>query len=193
MFQRTPVTRREMLTSAALGLVTLPTLASLAWPSRQKTFDEPKRNPYRGSDDQLLDEIEHAAFDFFWNEASSTTGQVRDRALLNGGDHRRVASIAATGFGLTGLCIGESRGYGKAAAIRDRVRQTLRFLKGRLPNEHDFFYHFIDIETGERMWNCELSSIDSSLLLCGVLTARQTIYERVDWLWQGGFLRSRWE
>src|SRR6267378_5057890 len=124
MFQRKPVTRRQMLTSAALGLVTLPSLSSLAWASRQKTFDEPKRNPYRGSDDQLLDEIERAAFDFFWNESSSTTGQVRDRALVNGGDHRRVASIAATGFGLTGLCIGESRGYGKATAIRERVRQT---------------------------------------------------------------------
>jgi len=219
MFERTTVTRREMLTSAALGLLSLPSLASLAWPSRRKTFDEPKRNPYRGSDDQLLDEIERAAFDFFWNEAGSTTGQVRDRALLNGSDQRRVASIAATGFGLTGLCLGESRGYGKAAAIRDRVRQTLRFLKVRLPNEHGFFYHFIDIETGERVWNCELSSIDTSLLLCGVLTVRQhfndaeiqdlatAIYERVDWPWmlnggetfsmgwkpQGGFLQSRWE
>ena len=192
MFQRNPVTRREMLTSTALGLLSLPSLASLAWASRRKTFEEPKRNPYRGSDDQLLDEIERAAFEFFWNEASSTTGQVRDRALLNGNDQRRVASIAATGFGLSGLCIGESRGYGKAAAIRERARQTLRFLKGRLPNEHGFFYHFIDIETGERVWNCELSSIDTSLLLCGVLTARQhfndaeiqdlatAIYERVD-------------
>lgn len=138
MFQRTTVTRREMLTAAALGLLSLPSLASLAWPSLRKTLDEPKRNPYRGSDDQLLDEVERAAFDFFWNEASSTTGQVRDRALLNGSDQRRVASIAETGFGLSGLCMGESRGYGKAAAIRDRVRQTLRFLKVRLPNEHGF-------------------------------------------------------
>src|SRR5882762_1793716 len=207
-----------MLASAALGLLSLPSLSSLAWPSRQKTFEEPKRNPYRGSDDQLLDEIERAAFDFFWNEASSTTGQVRDRALLNGNDQRRVASIAATGFGLAGLCIGESRGYGKAAAIRERVRQTLRFLARRLANEHGFFYHFIDVETGERVWNRELSSIDTSLLLCGVLTVRQhfndaeiqdlatAIYERVDWPWmlnggqtfsmgwhpESGFLSARW-
>src|SRR5260370_41842831 len=147
MFQRTTVTLRVMLTYASLGLLALPSISSLACPSRRKTFDEPKRNPYRGSDDQLLDEIERAAFDFFWNEASSTTGQVRDRGLLNGNDQRRVASIAATGFGLTGLCIGEFAGYGDGAAVRYRVRQTLRFLKRRLPNEHGFFYHFIDMET----------------------------------------------
>jgi hypothetical protein len=125
---------------------------------------------------------------------------------------RRALDSAACASGNRG-------GYGKAAAIRDRVRQTLRFLARRLPNEHGFFYHFIDIETGERVWNCELSSIDTSLLLCGVLTVRQhfndaeiqdlgtAIYERVDWPWMlnggerfsmgwkpdSGFLRSRWE
>jgi hypothetical protein len=229
MFQQRMITRREMLKTTALGLVALPSLTSISWPLKAwpfkapATFDEPKRNIYPGSDDQLLDEIERTAFDFFWNEAGGATGQVRDRALLNGEDRRgkeqrRAASIAATGFGLTGLCIGESRGYGKPAAIRERVRQTLRFLKRQTPNEHGFFYHFIDLETGERMWNCELSSIDSSLLLCGVLTARQhfndteiqdlatAIYERVDWPWMlnggetfsmgwnpgTGFLRSRW-
>src|ERR1035441_4397577 len=219
MFLRTPVTRREMLKATAVGLLTLPSLASVAWSLEQKTFDEPNRSPYRGSDDQLLDDIERAAYEFFWNEASSTTGQVRDRALLNGDDHRRIASIAATGFGLTGLCIAESRGYGKAAAIRDRVRQTLRFLKRQLPTNTASSTTSIDIETGERAFNCELSSIDSSLLLCGVLTARQhfndteiqdlatAIYERVDWPWMlnggatfsmgwnpgSGFLRSRWD
>jgi hypothetical protein len=227
MFERPSVTRREMLKTAAWGLVSLTGLVSAAWPA-PKTFEEPKRNPYRGSDDQLLDEIERAAFDFFWNEASSATGQVRDRALVSGNDHRRVASIAATGFGLTALCIGEIRGYGDSAAIQSsaiqasaiqaRVRQTLRFLK-RQSNEHGFFYHFVDMDTGERMWNCEVSSIDTSLLLCGVLTARQhfhdpeiedlatAIYERVDWPWMlnggdtfsmgwhpgGGFLRTRWD
>ncbi len=218
MFRRTPVTRREMLKATALGLAALPGLASVAWSMEQKRFDEPQRNPYRGSDDQLLDEIERAAYDFFSNEASGATGQVKDRALVNGDDHRRVASIAATGFGLSALCIAESRGYGKPAAIRERVRQTLRFLERQLPHERGFFYHFIDMETGERAWNCELSSIDTSLLLCGVLSVRQhfndaeiqdratAIYERVDWPWMlnggktfsmgwkpgSGFLPSRW-
>jgi hypothetical protein len=222
--RRQPVSRREMLKTAGLALLASPALASTAWPWGPKKFDEPPRIPYPGSDDQLLDEIERAAFDFFGNEASSTTGQVRDRALLNGeihrgNDQRRIASIAATGFGLTGLCIGDSRGYGKGTQARERVRQTLRFLKEKLPNEHGFFYHFIDIVTGERAWNCELSSIDTSLLLCGVLTARQhfndaeiqdlatAIYERVDWPWMlnggktfsmgwkpgSGFLGDRWD
>jgi len=218
MVERTLFTRREMLKATALGLVALPSLATAACSLKHKTFDEPKRTPYRGSDDQLLDEIERAAYDFFWNEANGATGQVRDRALVSGNDRRRVASVAATGFGLTGLCIGESRGYGKATAIRERVRQTLRFLKQQLPNEHGFFYHFVDIETGERAFKCELSSMDTSLLLCGVLTSRQhfndaeiqdlanVIYERVDWPWmldggktfsmgwkpEEGFLSSRW-
>ncbi|MGO9405409.1 MAG: glucoamylase family protein [Terriglobales bacterium] len=218
MLQHKTVTRREMLRATALGLIALPVFSCAEWAEERKAFAEPKRTPYRGTDDQFLEEIERAAYDFFWNEASSTTGQVKDRALLNGDDRRRVASIAATGFGLTGLCIAETRGYGKAEAIRGRVRQTLRFLKAKFPHEHGFFYHFIDMETGERAWKCEVSSIDTSLLLCGVLTARQhfndaeiqdlatALYERVDWPWMlsggdtfsmgwepgEGFSRSRW-
>jgi len=62
------------------------------------------------TDDQFLDEIERAAFLYFWEQASPTTGQVKDRALAGGNDSRTVASIAATGFGLTALCIADQRG-----------------------------------------------------------------------------------
>ena len=174
---------------------------------------------YRGTHEQFLDDIQRATFDFFWNEASPTTGQVKDRALANGNDLRKMSSVAATGFGLTGLCIADHRGYGKSAEIRERVRKTLRFVVNQMPHEHGFFYHFIDMETGKRWEKCEVSSIDSSLLLCGVLTARQyfadqeiqdsatKIYERVDWPWmlngestfsmgwtpESGFLKARWE
>jgi hypothetical protein len=218
MSERTRITRRQMLETTALGLLSLPHFACSSWAAPNR-FDEPRRTPYAGSDDQLLDEIERAAFDFFWNQAHSATGQVLDRALLNGNERRRVASVAATGFGLAALCIADSRGYAKTETIRDRVRTTLRFLKEKLPHQHGFFYHFIDFETGDRAFNCEVSSIDSSLLLCGVLTARQhfqdaqikdlatAIYERVDWPWmlnggatfsmgwkpENGFLESRWE
>jgi hypothetical protein len=106
-----------------------------------------------------------------------------------------MASIAATGFGLSALCIGAARGYAKPPDIADRVRKTLRFLWNTMPNVHGCFYHFVDMNTGARWKDVELSSIDTSLPLCGVLTARSyfanaeihdlatKIYNRVDWPW----------
>ena len=214
-------TRRDLLRAAA-GLLALPLVPFSAFAElaeeKEKRFIEPERIPYAGSDDALLEEIERAAFEFFWTEAG-VTGQVKDRALLNGIDSRTVASIAATGFGLTGLCIADQRGYKKTDEIVERVRTTLRFVWEKLPHQHGFYYHFIDMNTGEREWKSEISSIDTSLLLCGVLTARQyfsdaevqdlarRIYERVDWPWmlnggktfsmgwlpESGFLDPRWE
>jgi hypothetical protein len=186
---------------------------------RLPSFVEPSGASFEGTDEQLLDEIQRASFEFFWDEASPKTGQVKDRALANGNDSRTVSSIAATGFGLTGLCIGDRRGYRKSQEILERVRNTLRFLAKDLHHEHGFFYHFIHMETGDRLWKCELSSIDTSILLCGILTARQyfadaeikdlaiKIYQRVDWPWmlnggkafsmgwhpESGFLDARWE
>ncbi len=171
------------------------------------------------SDDAFLDQVERAIFLFFWEQASPTTGQVKDRALAAGNDTRTVSSIAATGFGLTALCIGHKRGYGDPAQIQARVTNTLNFLLNQLPNVNGFFYHFIDMNTGARVWNCELSSIDTSILLCGVLTCRQyfqdaqiqslasQIYNRVNWPWmlnsgsafsmgwtpESGFISSRWD
>src|SRR4029077_7219078 len=99
--------RREILRLCGLGLLSssFAPLISCGADTR-KTFVEPGGAPYQGSDEKLLDEIQRLAFDFFWNEASSKTGQVKDRALANGNDSRAMSSIAATGFGLTSLCIG---------------------------------------------------------------------------------------
>ena len=185
--------RRELTKLGGLGLLAssfTPLLSSFA--DSQKKFVEPAGTAYQGTDEKLLDEIQRTSFDFFWFEASAKTGQVKDRALANGNDTRAMSSIAATGFGLTSLCIGDHRGFGPSKEILERVRSTLRFLANDLHHEHGFYYHFIHMETGERWDKTELSSIDTSLLLCGVLTARQyfadqeikdlatKIYERVD-------------
>ncbi len=134
--------------------------------------------------------------------------------------HRDVASIAATGFGLTALCIAADREWVAQRDARDRVRATLRFFADRAVNFHGWFYHWMDWRTGERRWNSEVSSIDTALLLAGALTARQAfrddpeivrlatkIFERVDFQWmqnghpsflthgwkpEGGFLSSLW-
>jgi hypothetical protein len=172
-------------------------------------------------DEAFLDDLERLGCLFFWEQASPKTGQVLDRArndLSGARDPRRMASIASTGFGLTALCIADRRGYLPHAEIVERVKATLEWHLNVMPEVHGFFYHFADIETGERFGGSELSSIDTALLLCGVLTARayfddariqslaQQIYERVDWPWMlnggqtfsmgwkpdTGFLTSRW-
>jgi hypothetical protein len=130
-----------------------------------------------------------------------------------------VASIAATGFGLTALCIGQKRGYVSYPDARNRVLTTLRFLWKVMPHHRGFFYHFANIKTGERIWDSEISSIDTAILLCGVLTCRQhfrheeisrlsyEIFNRVEWTWlsedtsllphgwapEVGFLPYRWD
>src|SRR5258706_1867309 len=171
------------------------------------------------ADDRFLEELERATFQYFWECADLNTGLVKDRNHARSDDPRVVASIAATGFGLSALCIAEARGFRPGAKVRERVRSTLRFLAQRMPHERGFFYHFIDWRTGERQWKCELSSIDTALLLAGVLTCRvhfgrdaeiqrlaTAIYNRIDWSWmlngaktlahgwtpEGGFLKSRW-
>src|SRR5438874_12341367 len=157
------LTRRELMRICGMGLLASPLMAlASCQKSASPSFVEPNGAPFEGTDEQLLNEIQRAIFDFFWNEASSKTGQVKDRALANGNDSRTMSSIAATGFGLTSLCIGDHRGYRKSAEIAERVRNTLRFLANDLHNEHGFFFHFIHMETGDRWAKCELSSIDSS-------------------------------
>jgi hypothetical protein len=174
------------------------------------------------SDETLLDDIERRGCLYFAEQASPNTGQVLDRATwLNSTgalDPRRMASIAATGFGLSSLCIAHQRKYQSRSRIIEQVRRTLRFHANTLPHEHGFFIHFTDIETGQQWRNTEFSSIDTALLVCGVLTARAyfhhdaeivhlatTIYERIDWPWMlngqktlsmgyrnGAFLKARW-
>ena len=134
--------------------------------------------PRELDDDAFLDEIEHAAFLYFWEQASSTTGQVKDRAHASGIDSHTVSSIAATGFGLTALCIASQRGYMSNSTILDRVQTTLNFLLNEMPNQHGFYYHFVDMNSGQRVNVSELSSIDTAILLCGVLTCRQHFQDR---------------
>lgn len=167
----------------------------------------------------FLDELQRRCFLFFWEQAEPTTGLIADRAPADGSDKFNVASIASTGYGLAAICIAEERGWVGHDEAYQRVLTTLRFIWEKMPHEHGFYYHFVDHKTGERAWNCELSSIDTGLLLCGVLTARQyykgtevedlatKIYERVDWPWmrgqgktltmgwnpENGFLRATWD
>jgi hypothetical protein len=170
-------------------------------------------------DEQFLEEVEHADFLFFWEQGNPSTGLIKDRCNVRVKDTSTAASIASTGFGLTAICIGEKRGYVSRAEARSRVVQSLSFLWHKLPTHRGFFYHFANINTGERMWDSEVSSVDTTILLCGILTCRQhfqdqtiselahAIFDRVEWTWLAedttllshgwtpelGFIPSRWD
>src|SRR5437867_11621627 len=148
----TRVHRRRFLSGLAAG-----GLAGAAAPSAILAGQKP---PVSSRDDAFHEEVERATFQYFWECADPTTGLVKDRNHARTDDPRGIASIAATGFGLSALCVADARGFLPRPKIRERVRSTLRFLWQRLPNEHGFFYHFVDWRTGERQWKCELSSID---------------------------------
>src|SRR5205807_8653761 len=112
-----PLNRREVIRICGMGLVASPLAAIASCQKRPSpSFVEPQGPPFEGTDEQVLVEIQRASFDFFWNEASPQTGQVKDRSLANGGnDPRTMSSLAATGLGLTGLSIGDRRGSREAA------------------------------------------------------------------------------
>jgi hypothetical protein len=171
------------------------------------------------ADDQFLEAVEHANFLFFWEQANPLTGLIKDRCNVRAKDTSIAASVASTGFGLTALCIGEKRGYVSRTEARLRVIQALSFLWHKLPTHRGFFYHFAHIDTGERLWDSEVSSVDTAILLCGILTCRQhfddrtiddlahAIFDRVDWTWlsedtsllpmgwtpEFGFLPNKWD
>src|SRR5437879_1423206 len=100
--------------------------------------------PFSPEDDRLLDEMERLSCCYFWEQASPETGLVKDRcnARKAASDNSTVASIAATGFGLTALCIGDLRGYISRADARNRVITTLKFLSEKLAHHRGFFYQF---------------------------------------------------
>lgn len=154
--------------------------------------------PPRVVGDELLDTLAHRAFLFFWKETHPATGLTKDRAVnlapAGSSDKYTIASIASTGYALAALPVGVERGWVTRREAEARAITTLRFVRDRLPDVHGFFFHFVDWRDGRREWKCELSSIDSGLLVLGALTAGRyfggaaqkladAVYARMDWRW----------
>jgi hypothetical protein len=225
----TPFSRRELLRRFACLGAGIP----LAGPQVLRAIGmEPiqvTRHPLPGKqslvtqlspdEDAFLEQLAQANFLYFWEQTNPKTGLVRDRSNVRKPDNGLLGSTAATGFGFTALCIGAKRGYVSHINARERVLDGLRFLWRNLPQHRGFFYHWANINTGERMWQSEISSIDTAILLCGILTCREyfqhseiselayDIFNRVDWNWlsedtpilphgwtpENGFLQYRWD
>jgi len=217
--------RRELLKGFVRGSLCVP-LAGV-WPALAASIEQhaqpanpPAPSTFSQEDHDFLYELECLTFRYFWEQASPATGLVKDRCNVRvGTDNGIVASIAATGFGLTAICIADEEGFILRDQAVERVITTLRSLWKKLPNHRGFFYHWANINTGDRIWDSEISSVDTAILLCGVLSCREhfkekeitqlanDIFNRVDWTWlsedttllahgwtpEFGFLPVRWD
>jgi hypothetical protein len=169
-----------------------------------------------GIDDaQFVDAVARETFDFFWFEANPQNGLVKDRSTPDS-----VSSIASTGFALAAIPIGIERGWISHDEGYARALTTLQtFASGGVQGEHGFFFHFVSMESGERVWNSEVSPIDTTLLVAGALTAGQyfagtevemladQLYAAIEWDWmlgggdmlkmgwnpESGFIRASWD
>jgi hypothetical protein len=185
--------RRPALLVLAVVLACSPSRPTVPGPERALT---PRQAAF-------LDTLEQRTFTWFWERTNPANGLVPDRWPT-----KSFSSVAAIGFGLTSYGIGVERGYVTRTAAADRVLTTMRFMY-RAPQGPEatnvigykgFFYHFLDMDTGHRFRDVELSTIDTSLLLAGVLFCQSyftadnpvegsirayadSLYARVDWTW----------
>ncbi len=162
-----------------------------------------------------LELLQRESFSYFVHETNPANGLVIDKTAPDW-----PASIAATGFALAAYPVGVERGFMSRAAAVERALTTLRFFcnsphgpEADATGYQGLYYHFLDMRTGRRAWQCELSTVDSAFLLAGALTAREyfdadtadeheigtladALYRRANWRWaqnQGATLTHGWK
>ena len=175
-----------------------PTIAATATPAPETTpapeptvAPIPTPRPVDGTVEEWIEKELRASFDYFWNESHSVEGApgyglTRD----NTKDSADYASIASTGFALAGYAIGADRGYITREEAEARALGTLQSFDA-FETEDGFYYHFIHANTG-KPYDCEVSTIDTALFLCGAIVAgeyfggavkemAQKLYDKIDW------------
>jgi len=156
----------------------------------------------RADDERMLDALQRAAFTYFLNATHPDNGLVADNSRPGS-----PASIAVVGFALSSYPVAVTRGWIERDVAVQRTLAALRFFAHSDQSGSEtstgyrgFYFHFLDLDSGQRTWQCELSSIDTALLLVGMLTAAayfdsetaaetelrhlaRRLYRRVDWRW----------
>lgn len=185
--------------SLALASLTFVWLAAACAPSRPVAPPPPDSTQTAA----FLDTLEERTFHYFWDLSNPANGLTPDRSASGS-----FSSIAAVGFALTAYPIGVERGYVSRSAAAARVLTTLQFFwtathdsSATATGYHGFYYHFLDMNSGARFQTVELSTIDTGLLLGGVLTCQsyfdsvtdsteaniraiaESLYARADWRW----------
>lgn len=184
--------RRQFLATAAIGGVAAGCAPTM-----------PPITPTMPNSDPLITQLHRRGFQYFWDTTDPKTGLAPDRWPTPS-----FASIAAVGFALTAYPIGVANGWITREAARARTLATLRFFADAPQGDshsndsgfHGFFYHFLGTTRGRRFARCELSTVDTALLLGGILFAQSwfdgdhpeeaqiraladQIYAAVDWTW----------
>ena len=201
-----------LLFAAALGSgacrqASAPTAQAMAAATAEQADASAPRAPRRRLErlevDPFVDELQRRTFRWFWDTTNPANGLVPDRWPTPS-----FSSVAAVGFGLTALPIGAEHGWITRAQAIERVLVTLRFLRDApqgpaaagMTGHRGFFYHFVDMTTGARYRDVELSTVDTTWLIAGVLfcqsyfdrddpdeaeirTLADEIYRRVEWSW----------
>ena len=164
---------------------------------------------------QMLDRYQRAAFDYFLQQRNPVNGLFHDTSR----EHSPV-SIAVVGFALSSYPVAVERGWIAREVAVEHCMTSLVFFRDSDQRGNDeasgfkgFYFHFLDRDTGKRVWRCELSMIDTALLIAGALAAREyfdadtqaerdlrelaeALYRRVDWRWaqDGGLtIRQGWK
>ncbi len=155
-----------------------------------------------GTDEEMLDNLQRETFSYFLKETNPRNGLIKDKT-----QPKSPSSIGVIGMGLSVYVVGVERGLFSRKEAVARTLTILRFFhrssqskKADATGYKGFFYHFLDMRTGRRAWECELSTIDTAFLMAGMLTAAQyftndtdsekeireladTLYRQVDWKW----------
>jgi len=163
------------------------------------------------SENELLAQLQRDTFQYFVQEGNPENGLIPDNTRRGA-----PASITAVGLALAAYPVGVERDYLTRAEAVQRTLTTLRFfwhsphsVEPNAVGYRGFYYHFLDMQTGRRVWQSELSTIDTTFLLAGALTAAayfdgdtaderairelaDALYRRADWQWMqnGGLLVS---
>lgn len=169
--------------------------------SDQKDNDLPRLNA-QGTDKEMLDSLQRETFEYFLTEVNQATGLIADKIQPGS-----PSSIAVMGMGLSAYIIGVENKFLSRKDATGRILKILRFFwnsrQGEDPDAtgyKGFYYHFLDMDTGKRVWNCELSTVDTALFMAGVLAVAtyfsgndkeeteirklaDALYRRIDWQW----------
>lgn len=136
----------------------------------------------------LLKELEYS-LKYFLKE-SNNNGLIRDKTVYS----KNIASIAAVGYGLAAIVIAVERKLIKYEEGYKKANRTLDTFINDVEGKNGFFYHFVNMDTGKREWNCEISIIDTAIFICGALfageyfngiikTKANKLYNKINWNW----------